>query len=353
MLWQDSILQTTLFGNKLQDYIVAFLAGSVLTVLFWIFKKFVFWKVKDAANRTKTNIDDLLVDVISSIKPLFLLAVAMLLVVSVLNTSDFIEKTIEAAVIIIFVYQAVIISQVILDYFLKRFLLKESDANSREAFKSINRIMMGIIWAFGILLMFQNLGVNISSLLAGLGIGGVAIALASKEILADLFSSLAIIFDKPFVPGDFIIVGEHMGVVEKIGIKTTRIKALQGEEIVISNTELTSTRVQNFKKLRERRVSFNIGVLYQTPHSKLAKIPLVLKAVVEKQNNTRFDRAHFTKLGDSALVYEVVYYALTADYNEYMDIHQNILLATLGEFEKLNVEIAYPTQTILLQNTAK
>jgi len=206
-----------------------------------------------------------------------------------------------------------------------------------------------IIWAIGGLLVLSNLGVNVTSLIAGLGIGGVAIALALQNILSDLFASFSIYFDKPFEVGDFIVVGANSGTVEKIGIKTTRIRALQGEEVIISNAELTKSRVQNFKKLKERRVVVRPGVLYETKHELLKEIPTLLQKAVDATEKTRFDRANLAEYGDSAIVFELVYYVLSGDYKEYMNLNEKILLAVKEAFDKKGIEFAYPTQTVYVR----
>jgi small-conductance mechanosensitive channel len=208
------------------------------------------------------------------------------------------------------------------------------------------------LWSFGLLFILSNLGVNITSLIAGLGSGGIAVALAMQNILGDLFSYFAIYFDKPFVKGDFIIIGPQLGVVDKIGIKTTRIRALQGEEIIISNSELTSSRIQNFKKMEERRVVFSFRVFYKTPLEKLEKIPQYVRDIVSAQEQVRFDRAHLAAFGESAYVFEIVYYVQSGDYNEYMDIHQNIHFQIIAVFERENIDFAYPTQKVYLDQGA-
>jgi small-conductance mechanosensitive channel len=200
--------------------------------------------------------------------------------------------------------------------------------------------------------VLSNAGVDITSLIAGLGIGGIAVALALQNVLSDLFSSFAIHFDKPFLVGDFIIVGDQMGVVEKIGIKTTRIRALQGEELVFANKELTDAHIQNFKKMRERRVVFSIGVLYETPQKHLQEISWLLRSIIEKQEQVRFDRAHFARFDASALTFEVVYYVLSDEYTTYMDIQQQINFAILEAFSARHISMAYPTQTVYLQPTS-
>ena len=213
------------------------------------------------------------------------------------------------------------------------------------------KIIKGVIWGFGILLVLSNLGINISSLLAGLGIGGIAVALALQNILGDLFSAFAIYLDKPFEVGDFIVVGESKGTVEKIGIKTSRLRALQGEELIISNKELTNARIQNFKKMKERRITFRLGVTYETPLEKLKKIPEIIKQIITSFEDTRFERAHFVQFGDFALIFEVVYYMTTPAYIDYLNTQEKINFKIKEIFEKENIEMAYPTQTIFLKKT--
>ncbi|MCK5590629.1 MAG: mechanosensitive ion channel family protein, partial [Candidatus Pacebacteria bacterium] len=174
---------------------------------------------------------------------------------------------------------------------------------------------------------------------------------AFQNILEDLFSSFAILFDKPFKVGDFIVVGEHKGVVQKMGIKTTRLKSTGGEEIVISNKELTSARLQNFKKMKERRIGFNFGVTYETPTGKLKAIPGTVKDIIDSIEKARFDRSHFTQFDDSALTFETVYYVTTSDYVVYRDIQQEINLRIKELFEKDGIDMAYPTQTIYLNKS--
>ena len=198
--------------------------------------------------------------------------------------------------------------------------------------------------------MLQNLGIDVTALVAGLGISGVAVALALQRILNDLFSSLSIVLDKPFVIGDFIIFGEFMGSIEHIGIKTTRIRSLTGEQIICSNGDLLNTHIRNYKRMQERRVTFKLGVVYQTPANKLQQIPIMVREIIEAQELTRFDRAHFASYGDFALLFEIVYYVLSPDYNIYMDTQQTINLEIFERFQALDIEFAYPTQSLYLQS---
>ena len=199
------------------------------------------------------------------------------------------------------------------------------------------------------ILILDNIpGVEITALVASLGITGIAVALAVQNILSDLFASLSIVLDKPFVIGDFIIVDNYMGSVEHIGLKTTRVRSLSGEQLVFSNNDLLKSRVRNYKRMAERRVVFSIGVTYQTPLEKLKQIPATIREIIELQETVRFDRAHFQGYGDFALMFEVVYYVLDPDYNRYMDIQQAINLAIFQLFEEQGIKFAYPTQTLYI-----
>jgi len=206
-----------------------------------------------------------------------------------------------------------------------------------------------VVWSIAVLLILNNLGFDITALVAGLGIGGIAVALAAQNILGDLFASLAIVLDQPFVVGDFVILGDKSGTIERIGIKTTRIRSLSGEELIVSNADLLASRIHNYKRMAQRRVVFTIGITYQTPADQVEKLPGMLRAIVEAQDLVRFDRAHFARYGDFALIYEVVYWVLSADYAAYMDAQQRINLAIYRQLQDEGIEFAYPTQTIHLQ----
>lgn len=227
--------------------------------------------------------------------------------------------------------------------------------NGGERVKQVRGIMLivaAFIWMLGILFLLDNWGVDVTTFLAGLGIGGIAIALAAQTILGDLFSYFVIFFDRPFEIGDFIVVQDKAGAVEYIGIKTTRLRSITGEQLVFSNTDLTNSRVHNYKRMARRRIVFKIGVTYQTPAEKLALIPGIIKDIITSQPDLQFDRAHFLSFGDSQLDYEVVYFVLSADFNKYMDNQQAINLALFEAFEQEGIEFAYPTQTLFISKEA-
>lgn len=204
------------------------------------------------------------------------------------------------------------------------------------------------IWTSALLLFLDNLGVDITALAAGLGIGGIAVALALQSVLGDLFSSLTIVLDKPFVAGDVIHIGEHIGTVESVGLKTTRIRSISGEQIVFANSDLLGSRIRNYGRMQERRAIFMLGVTYDTPRDKLRMIPQIIRESIETAGGTRFDRSHFKAYGTSSLEFESVYYVGTADYKVYMDIRQEINFRIHERFEQEGISFAFPTQTVHL-----
>ena len=197
------------------------------------------------------------------------------------------------------------------------------------------------LWSLVVLLALENLGFNITTLLAGLGIGGIAMALAAQGILGDIFASMTIALDRPFAIGDFITIDNVMGTVEHIGLKTTRLRSISGEQIIIANTDLLKSRVRNFKRLTERRVEFTIGVSYDMPAAKLALIPAIMRDAIEGQPQTRFDRAHFKQYGENALVFEAAFYFRDPDYNRYMDVQQAINLAIYGRLQQEGIVLLH------------
>lgn len=228
----------------------------------------------------------------------------------------------------------------------------DGDQSGRlSRYRPLRSVLTISVWILGIVFLLANLGFDITTIVAGLGIGGIAVALAGQAVLGDLFGYFVIVFDKPFELGDFLIIGDILGTVEKIGVKTTRIRSISGEQIIMSNSDLTDSRVRNYKRMERRRVVFKIGVVYGTPAEAVGEIPSILRAVIEDKDLTTFDRAHFAGYGDWSLVYEVVYYVESPDYALYMDIQQAINLAIYTEFSRRGIQFAYPTQTILVQQS--
>ncbi len=230
-------------------------------------------------------------------------------------------------------------------YFFEK-LSRGKDESGALAIKWLLRIAKGIIWGLALILFLDNIGVKITSLVTGLGIGGVAIAFAAQSALTDIFCFFTIFFDKPFEIGDFIIAGEHMGTVEHIGVKTTRLRAIGGEQLIVSNTDLTGSRIRNYKTMQQRRVSFTLGVTYATPADKLKEIPDYIREIVENTEDTTFSRAHFASYGTYCLNIEVVYFVLSGDYDRYMEINQRINLAIKECFDQHGIAFALPTTLV-------
>ncbi len=229
----------------------------------------------------------------------------------------------------------------------------DEDTSSATTITFLGFVARIILWVIVLLLILDNLGVNITGLVAGLGIGGIAVALAVQNVLGDLLASLSIVLDKPFVIGDFVVVDSLSGTIEHIGLKTTRIRSLSGEQLIFSNNDLLKSRIRNYKRMSERRVVFGFGVVYQTSLDKLKSIKEIVSDIIRKEENARFDRVHFKEYGDSSLNFEVVYFVTNPEYSTYMDVQEAINQEIFRRFEEEGIEFAYPTQTLLIQREAK
>ncbi len=338
----DSIRNLEYFNNTVEQYTIALAIFVGLWVIFKIFRSVILWKLEKWARKTKFDIDDEAVAITEHIPGALYTFVALFFAIKPLDLLPAIEKGVEVALIIVVVYTGIKAAQELVAYLLEKSAKKKD--RSSTAYHGIKIIINFVLWITGFLLVMDNLGVNITAFVASLGIGGIAVALAVQNILADMFSSFSIYFDKPFEVGDYIVVEPHRGTVLKIGLKTTRIQSLDGEEIVISNKELTETRVQNFKKLKRRRVSFNIGITYETPMAKVKKVNGIVESIFKKVKNTELDRVHFHEFGDFSLNYTIVYHVDSNEYAVYMDAQQEINLALFEAFAKEGIEFAYPTQ---------
>ena len=339
-------LNYSLVGISIKNYLIAILIFLISSLFFLILQRRVLNTLEKLAKKTKTDIDDVIIETIRKVKPPFYYFLSLYLALRYLNFSNEFNKIADAVLVVILILQILTAGQTFIDFLFKKLSQRQKDKGSRVAMGYLSRITQIILWSSGFLLILANLGVNITSLVAGLGISGIAIAFALQNILADLFSSFAIFFDKPFVTGDLITVGKYTGTVERIGIKTTRLRSLQGEEIVISNQELTSAQIQNFKKLKKRRVVLELGLEYNTSAEELKSIPEIIKNIFTDIKNTEFDRSHFKSFGDSALIFETVYYVTSSDYTDYMDAQQEVNLAIVHAFAQHGLNLAFPTTTV-------
>lgn len=345
----QDFLQQSYFNNRIFDYLICLLLFLSGVIIVRIFERFILIRLKRWAQKTDTKVDDLVLRITEKkLLPIFYIGI-FYLSIQHLSISPPLLKIINAFGLLLLTIFAVRFLLTVIIYALEIFWeSKEKDTSKKFAFTMIYTVIRVVFWTIAVLIVLDNVGVKISTLIAGLGIGGVAIALATQAILKDLFSYFIIFFDRPFEIGDFIIVGDYMGVVDHIGIKTTRLLSLGGEQIVFSNTDLTDSRVRNYKRMAKRRVVFKLGVIYQTTSQQLKEIPKVIEDIIENIKDTIFDRAHFSSYNDFSLDFEIVYYVVGNDYNKYMNIQQEINLKIKEEFEKRKIEFAYPTQTLFL-----
>ncbi|HET6610665.1 MAG TPA: mechanosensitive ion channel family protein [Kofleriaceae bacterium] len=342
--------------NTVKDCLVAVGIAVAIIAGVWIAKKLIIWRVKKLAEHTSTHIDDTVIDLLGSTKAWVVLAVAVLAGAAVLTLPPAVEGILPpVAMTAVFVqigkWMTAVIRSVADHY--RNDKIKEGDTSSLGSITLLSASARFVAWIVVALLILGNFGVDITGLVAGLGIGGLAIALALQSILGDLFSSVSIMLDKPFQVGDFIMVDDYMGTVQNIGIKTTRIQSLTGEELIFANTDLTKARIKNLQRQQERRVVFGIGVTYDTSPEDLERVRDILRDAVTAEDKVRFDRAHFSSFGDSALKFEAVYYVTEPDYGLYMDIQQRINLAIYRRLAEIGVGMAFPTQTIHLAPAAK
>jgi small-conductance mechanosensitive channel len=348
------ILQQTFFQNRVMDYLISvavFLAG-ILAIK--IIKGIFLHRLKAWSEKTTTTIDDFLIRIIEKkLIPLFYFGL-LYLAIKTLTLSPSVLRILDISGLVVLTYFSLRLILELINYSLQTYWIKkEVDPARQQSIKGIFPIIRVIVWGIGVTFLLDNLGFKISTIVAGLGIGGIAVALAAQAILGDLFSYFVIFFDKPFELGDFIIVGDFLGTIEHIGIKTTKVRSLSGEQLVFANTDLTNSRIRNYKRMDKRRVVFKLGLIYQTTTGQLKEIPGIIKNIIVNIRDTAFDRAHFFSYGDFSLDFEVVYYVLSSDYNIYMDIQQEINFTIREEFEKRGIEFAYPTQTLYIEKPAE
>ncbi len=346
----DAILQRTFWGNTLWEWSAALAVGLIVGFGLRLVARVVVSKTRALADRTATGIDNLVVDLVLRTKGLVIFLVALWAASLMLDLSGTVQGRIRSLLVLGLLVQAGIWAGGIVQHFLEVYKQRalEEDPGVATAVGALGFIGRLVIWSLVLLLALENLGVDVTTLVTTLGIGGIAVALALQNVLSDLFASLSILFDKPFVVGDFIIVGDLLGTVEHVGLKTTRIRALGGEQLIFSNRDLLDSRIRNFKRMNERRIAFQVGVQYDTGLEKLERIPGMIRDIVEAQEQARFDRCHFKGFGDSSLDFETVYYVLVPDYAAYMDTQQAINLEMYRRFAEEGIEFAFPTRTVHL-----
>jgi small-conductance mechanosensitive channel len=343
-------LSAVYFGNPVADYLYAAAVFGITLAGLYLLRSVGLARLKALAARTSTDIDDLLVDLVYAIKAPEYHLIALYAAVRYLELPPAFDKALFAVILVVVSVRAVTLAQKLLDYWLARFAAdRYADESVRATMlKSARVVFKSLLWVAAVIFVLSNLGVNVSAALAGLGIGGVAVALAAQAILGDLFNFFVILLDKPFRIGDFVVLDDMMGTIEHIGLKSTRVRSLGGELIIISNSRMLTGGLRNYKAMNQRRVVFKIGVTYQTPMEKLRLIPGLIKEAVASVADTRFDRSNLQAYGAYSVDFETVYYVTVADYNVYAADHEAVLLKIGEAFAREKIEFAYPTQTLFV-----
>ncbi|MEZ0231824.1 MAG: mechanosensitive ion channel family protein [Methylophilaceae bacterium] len=337
----------TFLGLPIEQWIYAALVAAIAYLLIFALLGFIVRKLSDISQRTSTRLDDILLEVMRETNRFTIALFAVLMGIHFLDLPDkWVTRLDHVSFVIIGVQIALWLNKGITIWSSGKLVHVDGTAENPVITAMLSWIFKTIVWTVVLLTMLANVGVNITAFVASLGVGGVAVALAVQNILSDLFASLAIGLDKPFVIGDFIVFGDVAGSIERVGLKTTHIRSISGEQIVCSNTELLKNTIHNYKRMAERRVVFKFGLTYATEAESIEKIPQIVRAAIEQSEHTRFDRAHFKEFGASSLDFEVVYFVDSSDFNLYMDIQQAINLYLIKAFKAIDAEFAYPTMTL-------
>lgn len=335
-----------------QKLLVAVVIFSALTAAFWFVRLVVLVRLEALAKRSVARFDDTIVEAMESVRPWVYSLIAFYVALSLYELPETLGQIVTGVLLLTFVWQGIQVAGCFVTYVVTNYLERDDDGDGQvdpgaaTMADLVTLFSKIVLWTLGIIFVLSNVGVEVTSLIAGLGIGGIAVAFALQGVLSDLFASFSIYADKPFRVGDFVVIGTDSGTVERIGVKSTRIRTLQGEELVVSNAELTTARVQNFKRMDERRSTSQFGVTYETPQEKVGQINGIVERVFDDIEGARLDRTHFKSFGDSALIFEVVYHVETSDYLEFMDIQQSYNFMLMERFAELGIEFAYPTQTV-------
>lgn len=345
-----TFLETSIWGMTILSWLkligITFLISGILVAI----KRLLFSRFSELAKKTDNNIDDVLAELLFGLRTFFLVVLSFYIAVEhvAVEAPDlpWLYRVVFFGILVQFGLSCNdLVKQMVGFYVIK----KDGEPSQVTAARALGLVGKIVIWIVVLLVAIDNLGVDITALVAGLGIGGIAIALAVKDILSDLLAYVSIIVDQPFSIGEFLVVGEFSGTVEHIGIKITRIRSLSGEQIIFSNTDLLSSRLRNYKRMNERRALFSLGVTYDTSYENLKAIPEIVQKAIEGQENTRFDRAHMKNYGDFSINYEIVYFMLVPEYLAKMDTQQRINLEIHQAFKERGISFAFPTQTIHLE----
>src|SRR5688572_3355250 len=348
-----NILEWEFYHNPVRAWVIAGIVAVVIATSLFIARTMLARRLAKVAERTATTADDAVVDLLRRTRYFFIITAAVaggMLFVDLPPRAQSIGRVLGTIALIL---QIAMWGNGLITFWFRNYAERkaESDLASRTTIGAFTFVAKALLWIMLALVALNRLGFDVTALITGLGVGGIAIALAVQNVLGDLFAALAIVLDKPFVVGDTISVDTFTGTVEHVGLKTTRLRSLTGEQLIFSNADLLKSRIRNHKRMQERRVLFVLGITYETPPDLVARVPTILREVIEAQSPVRFDRSHFSGFGDSSLNFETVYFVLTPDYATYTNINQAVNLAILRRFAEERIGFAYPTRSVFIQST--
>lgn len=346
-----ALLEREYFDNTVRAWLTALAAAAVVCGVLLVARHLVVDRLSRLASRTHTRVDDYVVALLRRTRYFFILTIAIAAALPFLVLPEELRALLYRLARLAVIVQGGMWANELVSLYLHRIVAQRA-ATDLASVTTINALAMVtrlVLWVVVFLVALANFGVDITALITGLGIAGIAVALAVQNVLGDLLASLSIVLDKPFVVGDFVTVDTFSGTVEEIGLKTTRLRSISGEQIILSNADLLKARLRNHKRMTERRVVLQFGVEYGTPKATLERIPDDVRAIVTGVAMTRFDRAHFFRFGPSSLDFEVVYYILSSDYAVFMDAQQQIGLAIYEHVQSLGASFAFPTQTLVVR----
>lgn len=346
-------LTQTYFNNSISDYLLALLVTIGIVLLLKIVKIYLLASIRRFTKQTHIDVDDLVFRVVKNV---FRTPVMLLIGVNVallyLQIPENWNKYINGMNLVIGIYYVAKAIQEVIIYATDKYIFRlenENRAGDAAMARVLSKALKWVIWLLAVVMLLQNFGINVTALIAGVGVGGIAIAFALQNVLEDIFAAFSIHFDQPFKVGDFVQVGTDKGTVKSVGLKSSRVRTTTGDELIVPNKELTQSRVRNFGRLEKRRVVANIGVKYDTPIKKLRKILEIIAKIVENIEKAELDRVHMNNLADSSINFQFVYHVDSNNFQVHMDIKQQINFEILEAFEKEGIELAFPTQTIVLE----
>ncbi len=349
----EELISRTYLGNPVESWLWALGAAIVLAFVFnFILKRFV-RSFAGFAEKTETDFDDLVSALVEKTSIVLIIIFSVYVATFFLDLTGQLKELRKSVVVICLLVQVGFWGGGFIDYYVTKKLSKigVGAGASITHIRSLGFLAKSVLWVILVILTIDNLGFDPTTIIAGLGVGGIAVALALQNVLGDLIASLSIIFDKPFEVGDFIVIDNMSGDVEHIGLKTTRLRSLSGEQLVLSNNDLLQSRLKNYKRMDTRRILFSLGVVYETSYDDLARIPRLIKEIIDAEPKARFARAHFSSYGDFALNYDIVYFVLTPLFDDYMDTQQSVNLKIFKRFAEEGIEFAYPTRKVFLDST--